>query len=91
MESSETDYPYPQWLVADLDFDDDPFTLPTWYGPQAETWLCNHCSDYLAPSLTVLFGRYLRFGPKVDAILHVQTEYVQFLAPIRMHLRYCKA
>ncbi|KAH9968565.1 hypothetical protein BJV74DRAFT_868159 [Russula compacta] len=70
VESSETDHPYPQWLAADFDeaaMDDDPFAPQTWYGRQPETWLCNHCSDYLAPSLTVPFGQYLRVGSREDA------------------------
>lgn len=55
---------------------------------ETETWLCNHCSDYLAPSSPLPFGRISRVGSKWDAIRHVQMEYVRFDAVRFFRLRF---
>ncbi|KAH9988593.1 hypothetical protein BJV77DRAFT_1020843 [Russula vinacea] len=81
VESSETSHPYPQWRLVSPDevvMRGETFDDSIWYSPRFEktdTWLCNHCSDYLAPTSHSFFGRFLRAGSKWDAIWHVQTEH----------------
>jgi hypothetical protein len=62
-------------VVIRGDTDDDFIWLAS--RTETETWLCNHCSDYLAPGSPMFFGRILRMGSKWEAIWHVQTEYVR--------------
>ena len=40
-----------------------------------ETWLCNHCSDYLSPGPFVGTSKH---GTHEHAFQHVQTVYVRF-------------
>lgn len=88
--SLETSHPYPQWRVVSPDevvsFDDS-----VWYSTRSEkeTWLCNHCPNYLAPNEPGSFGRDLRMGSRWEASWHVQTEYVtSYLCfVLRYHLR----
>jgi len=87
VDCSETSHPYPQWRVVNFNevatrgknFDDvfETFDDVIWFSTrtETETWLCNHCSDYLAPGSHMLFGRILRVGSKWEAIWHVQTEH----------------
>ncbi|KAI0268997.1 hypothetical protein BGY98DRAFT_318382 [Russula aff. rugulosa BPL654] len=80
VDNSDADHSYPQWRVVSPDEvairgeTHDDFI---WFSPrtETETWLCNHCSDYLAPSSHMFFGRILRMGSKWEAIWHVQTEH----------------
>jgi hypothetical protein len=82
VDKSDVDHSYPQWRVVSPDevairgetHDDFIWSSPR---TETETWLCNHCSDYLAPSSPMFFGRILRMGSKWEAIWHVQTEYVR--------------
>jgi hypothetical protein len=77
---SDSSHPHPRWQAVSAD------EAKYWwesadYPPLPETWLCNHCSDYLAPGPFEPFGLVNRTGSKGDAIQHVQTEYVPSLAP----------
>ena len=73
-------------------FDDvfETFDDVIWFSTrtETETWLCNHCSDYLAPGSHMLFGRILRVGSKWEAIWHVQTEYVRYDAAMFVRLNF---
>lgn len=80
VDSSDVHHSYPRWRVVrpnevavrgETHDDSIWFSTPT----ETETWLCNHCSDYLAPSSTIFFGRILRTGKKWEAMWHVQTEH----------------
>lgn len=84
VESSDADHLHPQWRVVSPDevaMRGETHDDSIWFSPprrtETETWLCNHCSDYLAPSSSIFFGRILRTGRKWEAIWHVQTEYVR--------------
>ena len=90
VESSDEDHLYPRWRavspseVVMWGHDD------LWFSPrtETETWLCNHCSDYLAPSSAMFFGRILRMGSKWEATWHVQTEYVRCIGVMFILLRH---
>ncbi|KAH9954703.1 hypothetical protein BC827DRAFT_1241336, partial [Russula dissimulans] len=45
------------------------------YPHRSEAWLCNHCSEDLAPISSVPFGRISWAVSKTDAIRHVQTKH----------------
>ena len=82
VDSSEADHLQPQWRVVspnEVAIRGETQDDSIWFSPrtETETWLCNHCSDYLAPSSPMFFGRILRMGSKWEAMWHVQTEYVQ--------------
>ncbi|KAI9430798.1 hypothetical protein H4582DRAFT_2013977 [Lactarius indigo] len=76
---AETDHVYPQWQVVG-----PGTTAPTplmrersgnvpHYPFRSLSWLCNHCSDYLAPQLPFRFGSCMTPGDKRGAIHHVKT------------------
>jgi len=93
VDSSEADHLYAQWRVVspnEVAIRGETHDDSIWFSPQTETetWLCNHCSDYLAPSSSIFFGRILRTGNKWEAIWHVQTEYVRRDAAIFIPLRH---
>jgi hypothetical protein len=82
VDSSDADHLHPQWRVVnpnEVAIRGETHHDSIWFSPrtETETWLCNHCSDYLAPSSFMFFGRILRMGSKWEAIWHVQTEYVR--------------
>ena len=91
-------HPFPRWRVVNFDevlrgdtygvFEifEDVARLST--RTETETWLCNHCSDYLAPSSQFSFGRIPRVGSKWEAIRHVQMAYVRFHATVFFRLRF---
>ena len=92
VDSSDTDHSYPQWRVVspgEVAIRGETHDDFIWFSPrtETETWLCNHCPDYLAPSSTMFFGRILRMGSKWEAIWHVQTEYVRCNATMFISLR----
>jgi len=81
VDRSDADHLYPQWRVLspnEVAIRGETHDDFIWLSPrtETETWLCNHCSDYLTPSSSMFFGRILRMGNKWEAIWHVQTEYV---------------
>jgi hypothetical protein len=93
VESSDADHSYPQWRVVSpngVAMRGETHDDLIWFSPrtETETWLCNHCSDYLAPSSAMFFGRILRMGSKWEAIWHVQTEYVRCNAVMFIPLRH---
>lgn len=45
------------------------------YPFQSVSWLCNHCSNYLAPPTPFRFGCLVFSGNKKSAIQHVKTEH----------------
>ena len=51
---------------------DRSFAIPS-YTFQVGSWLCNHCSDYLAPQPPFPFGSRVASGSKNDSIRHVKT------------------
>jgi len=80
VDSSEADHLYPQWRAVnpnEVAIRGETHDDSIWFSPrtETETWLCNHCSDYLAPSSPIFFGRILRMGAKWEAIWHVHTEH----------------
>jgi hypothetical protein len=92
VDSSDADHLYPQWRAVspnEVAIRGDTHDDFIWLSPrtETETWLCNHCSDYLAPSSPIFFGRILRMGSKWEAMWHVQTEYVRCDAAIFIPLR----
>jgi hypothetical protein len=52
------------------------------YPFQSVSWLCNHCSNYLAPPTPFRFGCLVFSGNKKSAIQHVKTECVLSLAAL---------
>jgi len=78
IDCSETDHPSPEWHMVCPD-EAGRTCMSLSYPPRAQTWLCNRCSDYLAPEpnpfVSIFFGVTLRAGSKEDAIKHVQTEH----------------
>jgi hypothetical protein len=93
VEISDADHLYPQWRVVspnEVAMRGETHDDLIWLSPrtETETWLCNHCSDYLAPSSAMFFGRIMRMGNKWEAIWHVQTEYVRFDAAMFIPLRH---
>ena len=88
VDSSDAGHLYPHWRLVDhneVAMRGETHDDSIWYmrRTETETWLCNHCSDYLAPSSPAFFGRILRVGSKWEALWHVQTEYVRCDAAIR--------
>jgi len=80
VDHSDANHLYPQWRVVspnEVAIRGETHDDVIWLSPrtETETWLCNHCSDYLAPSSPMFFGRILRMGGKWEAIWHVQTEH----------------
>ncbi|KAI9461907.1 hypothetical protein BJY52DRAFT_164408 [Lactarius psammicola] len=80
---TETDHAYPQWQVVSPDETGSTSSLvrrersgniPN-YPFRFESWLCNHCSDYLAPQPPSRFGSCVTMGIKREAIHHVKTEH----------------
>lgn len=45
---------------------------------QLETWLCNHCPDYLSPGPSPSLVGTSKHGAYEHAFQHVQTVYVRF-------------
>ena len=87
VDNSDADHLYPQWRVVspgEVAIRGETHDDFIWFSPrtETETWLCNHCSEYLAPSSPMFFGRIMRMGSKWEAIWHVQTEYVRCDAAI---------
>lgn len=83
VDTSDADHLYPQWRVVspnELAIRGETHNDFIWFSRRTdtETWLCNHCSDYLAPT-PAFFGRILTMGSKWEAIWHVQTEYVRMM------------
>ena len=84
----ETDHVYPQWHVVSPDetaptsvVRERSFNVP--HSPfRFVSWLCNHCSDYLAPHSPVRFGSCVMLGSKREAIQHVKAEYVRSFAAL---------
>ncbi|KAF8264923.1 hypothetical protein EI94DRAFT_1737300 [Lactarius quietus] len=73
------DHEFPQWEVLSPD-EMLPVvrerTFPIAREPfQTASWLCNHCSDYLAPQPPFPFGCRILPGSRVAAIHHVKTEH----------------
>jgi len=73
VDSPEADHLRPQWLVVSPhevamrgETHDDFIWLS--HRTETETWLCNHCSDYLAPTPKLIVSKW-------EAIWHVQTEH----------------
>ena len=86
---AETDHAYPQWQVVSTDVTAlastslsrrDLFSILPYQPFRFESWLCNHCPDYLAPQSPHRFGSCVMLGKKREAIDHVKTECVRFLA-----------
>ncbi|KAH9008296.1 hypothetical protein EDB83DRAFT_531792 [Lactarius deliciosus] len=79
---AETDHVYPQWQVVSPDEmastllvrRERSSNIPG-YSFQSDSWLCNHCSDYLAPQTPLRFGSCVTLGSKRDAIHHVKAEH----------------
>lgn len=70
---------HPQWEVLSSDdmvslATERSFAIPR-YPFQSVSWLCNHCSDYLAPQPPFRFGCHMLPGTKRAAIQHVKTEH----------------
>ena len=84
VEEADTDHQHPQWQVVSPDEmvtvrREHSFSEPR-YPFRHVSWLCNHCSDYLAPQPPFRFGSRVMSGSKRDAIRHVKTECVRSLA-----------
>lgn len=79
---AETDHVYPQWQVVSPDEmastslvrRERSSNVPDYSFP-IESWLCNHCSDYLAPQTPLRFGSRVTLGNKRDVIHHVKAEH----------------
>ncbi|KAI0255615.1 hypothetical protein BJV78DRAFT_688132 [Lactifluus subvellereus] len=75
VESSETDHSYPQWQMVGPDYaassstrGERPGNNDGYPPPRIETWLCNHCGDYLEPDL-------LDLGSRADIVQHLRDEH----------------
>ncbi|KAH8987251.1 hypothetical protein EDB92DRAFT_2016097 [Lactarius akahatsu] len=83
---AETDHVYPQWQVVSPDEmastslvrRERSSSVPD-YSFSIDSWLCNHCSDYLAPQTPLRFGSRVMLGNKREAIHHVKAECVAVL------------
>lgn len=87
---SDFDHPYPLWRLVNPHEEalrGDTFNDTVWTSsrPCKETWLCNHCTDYPAPSPST-FGRIVK--SRWDVSWHIQTEYVRLLVIIFEGLRF---
>lgn len=84
----ETDHVYPEWQVVSPDETASTSLVRERSGHiphspfQIVTWLCNHCSDYLAPPPPMQFGSRVMLGSKRETIQHVKAEYVRSLAAL---------
>lgn len=82
---AETDHVYPRWnAVSPDEVASTSFVRPVrrerssnipYYSFRSETWLCNHCSDYLAFPPPWRFGSSVTVGSKREAIDHVKSEH----------------
>ncbi|KAI0295124.1 hypothetical protein B0F90DRAFT_1820696 [Multifurca ochricompacta] len=84
VEASDADHAHPQWQIVSPDGVASSLTrrererssgAVQYSPPRFESWLCNHCSDYLAPSPPTRFGSCVMMGSKREAVQHVQTEH----------------
>ena len=76
VEEVDTDHQHPQWQIVSPDEmvtvrREHSFNEPR-YPFRLVSWLCNHCSDYLAPQPPFRFGSRVMSGSKRDAIRHVK-------------------
>ncbi|KAH9054760.1 hypothetical protein EDB87DRAFT_1568074 [Lactarius vividus] len=89
---AETDHVYPQWQVVSPDemasslVRRERSSNVSDYSFRIESWLCNHCSDYLAPQTPLRFGSRVTLGSKRDAIHHVKAECVAVLPGLHSFL-----
>ncbi|KAH9019534.1 hypothetical protein EDB84DRAFT_1275725 [Lactarius hengduanensis] len=90
---TEADHVYPQWQVVSPDemastslVRRERSSNVLDYSFPIESWLCNHCSDYLAPQTPLRFGSRVTLGNKRDAIHHVKAECVAVLPGLHSFL-----
>ncbi|KAI9507305.1 hypothetical protein F5148DRAFT_1206134 [Russula earlei] len=78
IEDSEMDRSHTQWRVVYPDegaMRGEQSNYDVLYPHRSEAWLCNHCSDDLAPAPSAPFGRISWAVSKTDATRHVQTKH----------------
>jgi hypothetical protein len=84
---------HPQWEVLSSDEKvtlarERSLAIPR-YPFQSVSWLCNHCSDYLAPQAPFRFGCLVLSGVKRNVIEHIKTVCVRSLAALPIpHLHF---